>query len=363
MRTMRINRLIFIGLLLALVLQIPGLAAAHTTFKHIVVFGDSLSDPGNAFALIGVENVPPYDLLDQYLIPDRPYAIGGHHFSNGPTWIEQLAKEFGLARDARPAFQGTQTWTKATNYAVGGARARDDGLNLNLSAQVDKFLNDFSGVAPSDALYVIEFGSNDVRDALATKSTVEGALVLTAALESISKQIGFLYAAGARKFLICNVPDLSLTPAIIKLNSRVAGVDQTVKVLSATYNSGLDSILELMESMASFEDIKIARVDFFKLLTDVHDNPRAFGLKVVDEACITPNVAPYTCRKPNKFLFWDGIHPTKAGHAIISQGAELALTKSHFKKDTHHGQSGSSHCNDHNDHNDYNGHNGHNNHH
>src|ERR1043165_1234372 len=87
-----------VSILLAFVAFAPGLAAAgglHRPFDRIVVFGDSLSDPGNAFALTGQHLTPPSygmttpeDLLT--LIPDAPYARGGNHFSNGPTWIEDL---------------------------------------------------------------------------------------------------------------------------------------------------------------------------------------------------------------------------------------------------------------------------------
>ena len=54
----------------------------------------------------------------------------------------------------RPAYASGSL--KATNYAVGAARAYDDGKNVNLSDQVQKFLEDYGGAAPSDALYVSE---------------------------------------------------------------------------------------------------------------------------------------------------------------------------------------------------------------
>src|SRR5262245_37755746 len=102
--------------LLALVLPTQSWAAANVTFDRIVVFGTSLSDPGNAFALTGQETTPLYDTLNQLLIPDAPYARGGHHFSNGATWVEKFARPFGLTGTVRPAFQSASA--KATNYAV-----------------------------------------------------------------------------------------------------------------------------------------------------------------------------------------------------------------------------------------------------
>ena len=318
MKTMRVNRWALMGLLLALVLQAPDWAAAQTTFGRIVVFGDSLSDPGNAFVLEGVANTPPYAYLDQLLIPDRPYAKGGHHFSNGATWIEQLARPLGLAGNTRPAFQGSGT--EATNYAVGGARAHEDGVNADLRIQVTRFLNAFGGVAPADALYVVEFGSNDIRDAMAAGAG--GGAILQDALTVIGDNIGVLYAAGARKFLVCNAPDLSLTPAILTLDRFTPGAGQFARFLTVTYNSGLDSLLG---SMAGLPGIEFVRVDFFKMLTEMVTDPAAFDLSVVNAACVTPNTPPYACQRPDQFLFWDGIHPTRAVHAIISQEAAFAL--------------------------------------
>lgn len=78
--------------------------AARAPFTSIVVFGTSLSDSGNAFALRGETNTPPDCALDPFLVPSVPYAAGGHHFSNGATWIEQLARSTGLAGSARPAY-------------------------------------------------------------------------------------------------------------------------------------------------------------------------------------------------------------------------------------------------------------------
>jgi phospholipase/lecithinase/hemolysin len=318
MKTMLVNRWALMSLLLALMLQAPGWATAQTTFGRIVVFGDSLSDPGNLFALVGSANTPPYDSLDQLLIPDKPYAKGGHHFSNGATWVEQLARPLGLAGNTGPAFQGSAT--EATNYAVGGARAHEDGINVNLSFQVNTFLNAFGGVAPADTLYVVEFGSNDIRDALAAGAG--GGAILGDALTAIGNNIGILYSAGARKFLVWNAPDLPLTPAIRTLDRLSPGVGQLAELLTVTYNSGLDTLLG---SMAGLPGIEIVRFDIFQKLRDMVAAPAAFGLRVVDTACIMPNTPPYACQTPDEFLFWDGTHPTNAVHAIISQEAAFAL--------------------------------------
>src|SRR4051812_23961227 len=123
---------------LVLVLATPGLASAQSRYSGLVVFGTSLSDSGNAFALTGEQSTAPDFALDPLLVPSAPYAAGGHHFSNGATWIEQFARSVGLAASVRPAFAATDS--AASNYAVGGARAREDGINVNLTQQVTAFL-------------------------------------------------------------------------------------------------------------------------------------------------------------------------------------------------------------------------------
>jgi phospholipase/lecithinase/hemolysin len=103
-------------IILLLLSLLPAWAAAkQTAYDGIVFFGDSLSDPGNKFALTGLKNTPPYDLLDAFLVPDGPYAKGGLHHSNGKTWAEQFAKAVGLGGYAGPAYRNRG---KAANYAL-----------------------------------------------------------------------------------------------------------------------------------------------------------------------------------------------------------------------------------------------------
>jgi phospholipase/lecithinase/hemolysin len=302
--------------LLALAMAAPVGAAAQTTFGQIVVFGDSLSDPGNAFVLTGALSTPPYDTLDPLLIPESPYAKGGHHFSNGATWVEQFARPLGLAGNARPAFQGAAD-SKAANYAVGGARAHQDGIHVNLPAQVTAFLTAVNGQAPTDGLYIIEIGGNDVRDALtALASGGDPGAIISAALASIGNNIGALYASGARKFLVWNTPDLRPTPAIRALDSISPGAGQAAESLGQAFNAGLDAVLG---NLSQLPGIEIKLFDAFQTVNALVADPGAYGLDVVNAACVMPDIPPFECQTPDEYLFWDGIHPTGAVHGILAQ--------------------------------------------
>ena len=154
------------GLAAALLAVAPlgasALAQDLPLIERFAVFGDSLSDPGNVFLATGEFTVRPFDG-----IPSAPYAIGHFHFSDGPTWVEDLAKTLHVDGRARPALLRPDAYT---NYAFGGARARDlDDPPFplsDLSGQVDQFLAHFDPDDLPDTLYILWIGSSDARDAL-----------------------------------------------------------------------------------------------------------------------------------------------------------------------------------------------------
>jgi phospholipase/lecithinase/hemolysin len=302
---------------LALVLASPAAADAQSRFAGIVVFGTSLSDPGNAFALLGDASTPPDFNLNPFLIPSAPYAKGGHHFSNGSTWVEQFAQSLGLSSSVGPAL----AHPGPTNYAVGGARAYNDGVNFNLTRQVDTFLEHSRNAASFRSLYVIEMGSNDIRDAFAVYAAGgDGAPILAQALGSIAANIQRLYVAGAREFLVWVPPNVALTPA---LRSLPPAAQALAAQLTQVFDHNLAGVLGQLS--ANLPGSNFVPLDAYRLLDAIVADPSAFNLQNVTTACVTPSVAPFTCDHVNEFLFWDGIHPTRAGHAILAAEAARAL--------------------------------------
>ena len=72
---------------------------------------------------------------------------------------------------------------------------------------------------------------------------------------------------------------------------------------------------------------EIKRFDVYQAVNDLVADPEAHDLDVVNAACVTPNRPPFHCQKPEDYLFWDGIHPTKAGQAILAQEVADALAQ------------------------------------
>jgi len=274
--------------------------------------------------LTGQTEVPPYANLDQFLVPGAPYARGGMHFSNGETWVERLAKTLGANRSAGPAFRMPGVFC---NFAVGSARAA--GMSpIDLPGQVGIFVDSsVPGESLDNALAVIVIGGNDVRDAIAVFNPADPSQalgIISDAIARIVDSVRVLNGAGVHQFLVGNVPNLALTPAIRTLDALVPGAAGLAVTLSIGFNLELAQALVALQN--SHPDIKIAKFDIFGTVGEVANNPSRFGLTDTVDACVTPNVPPFTCHKPDTFAFWDGVHPTGALHGILADAASAALT-------------------------------------
>lgn len=272
-------------------------------FSKLYVFGDSLSDPGNRFADTGRTAHPPFAP-----IPDEAYGVGGHHFSNGATWVEYLAKSMDLIGGGKPAMVNPAFG----NYAYSGARARDYLVDEkpDFSAQVASFLAATGGEAPADALYVVQFGGNDLRDALAAAvAGQDPAPIIGAAVTAMVTNIGTLAAYGARHIMIANAPNLGIAPAVPDFARA------TVTGLSYAFNTAVNDALAALAPYG----LTIYEVDMFGFTSAVAMYPEALGFSTL-APCLTFGVTEGAfCNDRDEHLFWDAIHPTKAAHRLIGE--------------------------------------------
>jgi outer membrane lipase/esterase len=265
-----------------------------------VAFGDSLSDAGNVFLATGGT------------IPAPPY-VGGH-FSNGPTWVEDLSVNLGLGT-LRPSLAG------GTDFAFGSAVTGSlvpgpISLVPNVTQQVGLFLSSTGGVAPASNLYTVWIGSDDVYQAVSdvvgnpsSLGVIQSDLGVAAQTETAA--INRLAAAGATTFLVPLLPDLGKTP----LGAPAAALATS---LSALYNANL--VADLM-TLAVTDHISVGFIDTFSLIDAAVANPVAFGLTNVTHPCLTGE-PPLACATPATYLFWDVQHPTETGHEFIATLAE-----------------------------------------
>ena len=301
------------------VLLIPASELSATHSLRIFFFGDSLSDSGNHFAAFRQVSTRPFDM-----VPDAPYAVGGLHFSNGPTWAEQVSYSLRSPLSGLPSLVAGGVFT---NYAVGQARARALAPTFpyyDLVTQVTGYRTDFPLGPPANARFAIWIGSNDLKDALSASATdpsgATSIAIIQAAIGATAASIQALWQTGARDFLVLNMPNLALTPAVRAAGPTAQGA---AVIFTNAYNNGLTQALNALSALPG---IRVRRLDANGVLTGIVADPVAAGMTNVEASCLTFGVIqnPF-CRKPNDYLFWDGIHPTMAGHAILAAAAKAAL--------------------------------------
>ena len=287
-----------------LLVSLPFAVAAVATvpaeagpFSSLVVFGDSLSDNGNNFAA-GLFN-PAQVVTGNGYIPSFTYA--SHVYSNGPVWASDFAARIGVS--LAPSALG------GTDYAYGGATTgpNPSAFPFSLLTQASAYLGSTGNVASADALYVVAGGGNNARAALtAIGGGADVNTTIATAAASFAADVGTivdqLQAAGAKHIVVWDTPNLGTAPAILAAPPGTAALGS---FLAASMNAALAARLTGESGVSTF--------DIFGLGTTFAANPAAFGFTNATDACGA--VANADC---SKYVYWDGIHPTAAGHEAIA---------------------------------------------
>ncbi|HYZ47565.1 MAG TPA: SGNH/GDSL hydrolase family protein [Sphingomonas sp.] len=273
---------------LALAAAAPASAAAFTKF---VVFGDSFLDAGNVQAAVG----------PIFTDPQLGYWQG--RFSNGPNWIDYLSyASYGMPT--------TASLLGGTNFAVGGARASGDDVQAlgtipGLPSQLDlytQYLMLTGQAFDPDALYVINFGNNDVnyiQALLGAGNPLAAAGVAAAYVFNMTHAVLRLRDLGARTVLLAGVPN----------PTEVEG-----QALQAALDASLDAITPALGST------KLVRFDYFNYYETLLADPTAVGLPATLNLTVPCLAAepPSPSIDCHNYLSFDGTHVTKGVQASIS---------------------------------------------
>ena len=188
-----------IACLITLIFSTAQVAAQVATkkFGSIFTLGDSLTDHGNLFKLIGM--------------PKPPYWQG--RFSNGPVWAEQLATALEVNASE---FHG---------FAVGGATTTDV-----TNQQVKALLAANNNRLPADGLYLYWAGANDLLMLMSSQNGNPETTIMIAMGQTASA-LSSLLLAGAKTIVVVGLPDLSKTPRVVALKDRcdVADMDRILE--------------------------------------------------------------------------------------------------------------------------------------
>lgn len=268
-------------------------------YSAVYVFGDSLSDNGNFFALTGGG------------LPQAPYFNG--RFSNGPAAVERMTSAMGAP---------------LRDYAVGGAgtgltntevlpTAPPALYNTGMLSQVQNFQAGLTAPADAAALYFVWGGSNDfIHGDLSTPAS--RAALITSVITNLNTAVASLYVSGARKFLLPTLPDLGLTPLALSLGpAQAAGLT----AISAAFDAALAASYGGL--LASLPGAGFTVFDTFGAQHQLLANAPALGFTNTTQGCFTGFVGvPGTvCSTPGSYLYWDDRHPTASVNQIL--GAQL----------------------------------------
>ncbi len=286
-----------------------GLLGAPAMAGTLYVFGDSLSDDGNLYALTGQ--------------PPAPYYQG--RFSNGPVWVEYLPSLTGLGFSA------------ATDYAYGGAFTGDltvngtnYGTNLEsaalpgISTEISGFAGAGGHFTASDVVTLWGGANNyflyaelaQANPANAAAYVAEG---VATTISQLTTDVGSLIGLGAQTLIVPNMPDLGVTPLF---NTSAQGI-----ALGDAFSVNHNLYLPIeMATLHQNTGANIIVLNTEQLLNNVVASPATYGFTNVTQACIAVAACVTgTTAQQNQYLFWDSVHPTTHAQDIIAQYAADSL--------------------------------------
>jgi phospholipase/lecithinase/hemolysin len=301
--------------LTSLIGRITGTGTTPTTtppgspYSTIYAFGDSLSDAGNDYKLSGgIVPVSP------------PYSDG--RFSNGPVWVQDLATGMGLPAPT-PSLDG------GNDFAYGGAYTGTVPGHTANPSDLDYQLTQFQAEDPhpdAGALYTVWIGSNDVISFLGPGH--DDYAGVNAAVNNEMNFISGIVGDGARNILVANVPDIGKTPDAIASGTAYQAQASTV---SGYYDALLQADLAAYGIAHPGVDLHV--LNTYALLDAAVANPAAFGFTNVTTPLWSGNftdptsgtLATTSAQAQAGYLFFDGLHPSAAAHALIAQAAAQVL--------------------------------------
>ena len=285
--------------------------AQNTEFSKLVVFGDSLSDTGN----IALINLP------------SPYFR--NRISDGPVGVDFIANSIGSNADASRHLFGSP---QGFNYAVSGGNIVGTDPE-DLAQQVNAHLQRVDQQTDQEALYVIIMGGNDLRDIRSITNAAIASQRISAVAAQLDTQIARLVDAGARAFLIANVPNVGRIPETLQRQAGDPTISARAEAYVREYNAVFDQVLV---NYTQRDDLAVSSFDLFQALENILNNFTALGFRSRDEGCFIPSNFPFSFDNPpieleclvfgfESRIFFDNIHPSSRTNELLAPQFIAAL--------------------------------------
>ena len=268
-------------------------SASAQSYGRLVVFGDSLSDNGNLFAISGQPTSPPY--------------FQGR-FSNGPVFTELLGFNAGRFTAGAPR-------TGSVNYAFGGARTDSSASPPGMRNQLLSYTSAGGTFGANDLVSVLGGANNIFQGIPAASVSANPTGSITPVVQAAAADIDFIVnsiaGAGAGTILVGNLPRLGITPQFNQ--GPGAPASPLADFAGQSFNSAL--LGRLMTTAAARPGSNIILLDLYKVSDTLAGSPGLFGLTNARDACFN---GVTVCATPDTYLYWDGVHPTAAGHRLLA---------------------------------------------
>ncbi|EJK58668.1 hypothetical protein THAOC_21188 [Thalassiosira oceanica] len=277
-------------------------------FKSMVVFGDSFSDVGNV------------NIASNKTQPGM-WSYAGR-YSDGRVWHEYLAQFLGLpSLDPSEAGGTVHAWGGATtnNDYVSAFSTALDAVVPAVDQQISEYVDGASGVVDEDALHVVSSGYNDYwwyvfrNFTLTEGQDLNMTNVYTTVAHEVLIQVRRLHDAGARHFLVGNVPNMT---SWAEAQGQSQEVLNAYRTLALGHNNLLTELLSKFEQ--STNDTTVYKLDYFDSMDCLNERKDFLGFRDLFNAC---HEGQQKCDDIFSYKFWDAYHPSTHAHFFLSRVA------------------------------------------
>lgn len=279
----------------AVLMAVAAPAAAQTKFTSITGFGDSYADtgsaPGGAFRLLG------------FPCPAGPPTNPTCHFSQGTNFVDSLQTTYNLA--------------PLTNYAIGGAQTGNTNVIPGLPGFADEvatFVASGKRFSPSD-LIALSIGGNDQAQFNSGNTLAQISALAVTSAGNAATGVRQLIALGAHNIAWVSPGNPFYFPAPF---GDPALTFAQREEWARTYFQQLQAQLAPSANAGT----RVFLFDLETLQARIVANPNQYGFASAGSCLASLGVLGCLAASStvqNSYFYWDTIHPTSAGFALIAR--------------------------------------------
>ncbi len=339
--------------LLNLLILLCLISVFNPAYAHLIMFGDSLSDAGSHTPLEDIGNNEWAKAPGKTGAPIvNPDVSTGLH----PLWVNWLvASLYGEKIYPWRVLQANHLNPEkySVNFAFASAETGDHWLNdLSTEAfppyiddlcKTPQKINEKKACVPGvlkqigfylqavpkpspDTIFIIWAGGNDMLNNIHKLFQWKKifSLPISNPIKNILAAKDRLIAAGVKpeQIYILNLPDLSKTPAGIRIAAHQPSILYAMGFLTRVFNKGL--LLTLSHDYFNDNNLPASHIfSIYKLFNKIIRHPENYNITEVQNSCMNEQAMP-ACKG---YVFFNDKHPTMETGKIIAYWAQKAIQR------------------------------------